>query len=163
MPEYRGDPTTANNGRIAIVVSRYNNSITDNLQAAAKTTLSEHGFTDDQIDEIIVPGAWELGLAAEQVAQLGNHLAIICLGAVIKGETTHDQHINRFVSTALGEISLDYGIPVSFGLLTCNTIEQAIQRSGGSVGNKGVEATMAALEMISLLEKIKTGSDNTQD
>ena len=161
MPEYRGDPTTANNGRIAIVVSRYNNSITDNLQTAAKTTLSEHGFTEDQIDEIIVPGAWELALAAEQVAQLGNHLAIICLGAVIKGETTHDQHINRFVSTALGEISLDYGIPVSFGLLTCNTIEQAIQRSGGSVGNKGVEATVAALEMISLLKKIKTGSDNT--
>lgn len=163
MPEIKGDPKSANVGRIAIVVSRYNNNITDNLRKAAFQTLSDHGFTSDQIDEIIVPGAWELALASEQLAQQGKYIALVCLGAVIKGETTHDQHINRFVSSALGEISLDYGIPVSFGLLTCNTIEQAIQRSGGSVGNKGVEATMAALEMISLLETIRTVSGNIEE
>ena len=163
MPEIKGDPKSANVGRIAIVVSRYNNNITDNLRKAAFQTLTDHGFTSDQIDEIIVPGAWELALASEQLAQQGKYVALICLGAVIKGETTHDQHINRFVSSALGEISLDYGIPVSFGLLTCNTIEQAIQRSGGAVGNKGVEATLAALEMISLLKTIRTVSGNIEE
>jgi 6,7-dimethyl-8-ribityllumazine synthase len=93
-------------------------------------------------------------LVAQRFAESRNYAAVLCLGAVIRGETTHDVHINRQVSLSLGRIALDTGTPVLFGVLTCNTLEQAIHRSGGNVGNKGVECAQAALEMASLLEKI---------
>jgi 6,7-dimethyl-8-ribityllumazine synthase len=160
VAEFVGNVTMAKSGPVAIVVSRYNESITSKLRKSAKETLIANGYAAEKIDEFVVPGAWELALACEKIVQYAKYDAVICLGAVIKGETTHDQHINRFVSTALGQISLEYGIPVSFGLLTCNNIEQAIQRSGGQVGNKGEEAALAALEMISLLEKIESAAGN---
>jgi len=143
--------------RFAIVVSRYNESITSKLLSGAVETLTSRGVADDAIDVAWVPGAWEIPLVARTFAAAGKYAAVLCLGAVIKGETTHDEHINRQVSISLGQIALDAGIPVLFGVLTCNTLEQAIHRSGGNVGNKGVECAEAALEMTSLLRKLPVG------
>ena len=141
-------------GKYAIVVSRYNDNITSKLLDGAVETLKSHGIPDDSIDVAWVPGAWEIPLIAERLAENESYAAVICLGAVIKGETTHDEHINRQVSASLGQLGLDTGLPVVFGILTCNTMEQAIHRAGGNVGNKGVECAEAALRMVSLLSKL---------
>lgn len=154
MPRYLQGALSAPEGSIAIVVSRYNESITRNLLEGAVATLIEHGVRDEQIDVAWVPGAWELPVAAQRMATSGQYLAVICLGAVIRGETSHDQHINRAVSLGLTEVALASGLPVLFGLLTCDTLEQAIHRSGGNVGNKGSECALAALEMIDLVAKL---------
>lgn len=140
--------------RFAIVVSTYNEMITGKLVEGALETLRDHQVADERIDVLWVPGAWELALGAKQAVAVDRYTGIVCLGAVIRGETTHDQHINRFVSMALGELSLDSGIPIAFGLLTCNTFEQAHARAGGKVGNKGHEATTAMLEMVHLSERL---------
>jgi 6,7-dimethyl-8-ribityllumazine synthase len=151
---FQGDRTGGDWGRMAIVVSRYNESMTGKLLDGALATLTAAGMPDDAIDVAWVPGAWEIPLVAGRLAESAGYSAVLCLGAVIKGETSHDQHINRQVSLSLGQISLRTGIPVLFGVLTCNSIEQAIHRSGGNVGNKGVECAEAALEMASLLRKL---------
>jgi 6,7-dimethyl-8-ribityllumazine synthase len=140
--------------RFAIVVARWNESITRKLLDGALSTLRDRGVADAAIDVAWVPGAWELPLVAQELAESGRYQALICLGAVIRGETTHDQHINRAVSTAISELALATGIPVLFGLLTCETMEQAIHRAGGNVGNKGSECAAAALEMIGLLKNL---------
>ena len=155
MPkEFSGDAQVSNAARFAIIVSKYNRNITDNLQKAAVETLLKAGVADEQIEIFWVPGAWEISFMADLLARRSVYSAIICLGAVIRGETTHDQHINRQVSLGLGQIAIKYQVPVPFGLLTCNTLEQAIHRSGGNVGNKGEECAEAALEMVSLLARI---------
>jgi 6,7-dimethyl-8-ribityllumazine synthase len=141
-------------GRFAIVVSRYNQHITGKLLTGAVETLCAAGVADDAIDVAWVPGAWEIPLAAQWMARSGKYAAVLCLGAVIKGETTHDEHINRQVSQSLGRIALDSALPVLFGVLTCNTLEQAIHRSGGNSGNKGAECAEAALEMVRLMGKL---------
>lgn len=153
MPRTLEGNLSAPEGQLAIIVSRYNESITRKLLEGAVATLTEKGVRDDQIDVAWVPGAWEIPVAAQRMAS-GGYQAVICLGAVIRGETTHDQHINRAVSLGLTEVSLASGVPVLFGLLTCDTLEQAIHRSGGNVGNKGSECALAALEMINLLAKL---------
>jgi len=168
MPNvYEGD-NTAPQGRFAVVVSRFNESITSNLLDGAVQTLTGHGVSDGSIDVAWVPGAFEIPTVANRLAASGRYVAILCLGAVIRGETTHDQHINRAVSTALAEIGARHGVPVLFGILTCNTLEQAIARSGGQAGtrgkdrpdsktgNKGMECAEAALEMVSLMAKLPT-------
>jgi 6,7-dimethyl-8-ribityllumazine synthase len=141
-------------GRFAIVVSRYNEHITGKLLAGAVQTLASAGVADGDIDVAWVPGAWEIPLVAQRLAQSGRYVAVLCLGAVIRGETTHDEHINRQVSLSLGQIALEAGLPVLFGVLTCNTLEQAIHRAGGNVGNKGQECAEAALEMVRLLKEL---------
>ena len=150
----------------AIVVSRYNESITKSLLDGATATLNTAGVADDNIDIAWVPGAFEIPLVADALAGSKRYTAVLCLGAVIRGETTHDQHINRAVSAGIMEANLRHGIPVLFGVLTCDTVEQAIQRSGAnvsnkestggkkSVSNKGVECAAAALEMVALLKSI---------
>lgn len=156
MPNvFSADAKTAPpSSRFAIVVSRYNESITSKLLAGALETLAAAGVADGDIDVAWVPGAWEIPLAAGRMAFSEQYAAIICLGAVIRGETTHDQHINRQVSLALGQLTLEAALPVAFGVLTVNTLEQAIHRAGGNVGNKGVEAAEAAIEMVNLLAKL---------
>jgi 6,7-dimethyl-8-ribityllumazine synthase len=141
--------------RIAIVVARWNESITRRLLDGAVATLRERGIADAAIDVAWVPGAWEIPLIAQEFAESGSYQAVICLGAVIRGETTHDQHINRAVSLAISELALAAGIPVLFGILTCETMEQAIHRAGGNIGNKGSECATAALEMIGLLKNVR--------
>ena len=152
--EYEGKHVAESSWRFAIVVSRYNASITSNLQKGAVETLSDAGASEQAIEVFHVPGAWEIPLATRKLADTGKYDAIVCLGAVIRGETTHDQYINQQVSHTLGQISQEFQLPVSFGILTCNSMEQAIHRSGGNVGNKGIECAQAALEMIHLLKQI---------
>lgn len=154
MPrEFRGR-IDRGRGRFAIIVARYNDSITSKLLAGAQATLMDAGVPDASIEVVWVPGAWELPVTAQRLLAAGGYAAIICLGAVIRGETSHDTQINRQVSLSLGQIALDYGLPVLFGVLTCNSMEQAIHRSGGNVGNKGVETAQAALEMADLWEQL---------
>jgi 6,7-dimethyl-8-ribityllumazine synthase len=172
MPVFRGQIDRATTGHYAIVVSRYNESITAKLLDGARSTLKAAGIEDEAIDIAWVPGAFEIPLVAEQMAGSGRYDAVLCLGAVIRGDTSHDQHINRAVSLGIMESGLRHGIPVLFGVLTCDTVEQAIQRSGGGVsnpatsggvklpvGNKGVECAQAALEMVSLLRQLKSGDE----
>ncbi len=141
-------------GRFAIVVSRYNEHITGKLLAGAVETLRAAHVADQAIDVAWVPGAWEIPLVAQRLARSKKYVAVLCLGAVIRGETTHDEHINRQVSLSLGQLALETGLPVLFGVLTCNTVEQAIHRAGGNVGNKGQECAEAAIEMVRLLAKL---------
>jgi 6,7-dimethyl-8-ribityllumazine synthase len=141
-------------GKIAIVVSRYNESITNKLLDGAVRTLVQYGVADESIEVVWVPGAFEIPLVADRLAKSGDYVAVICLGAVIRGETTHDQHINRAVSLGITEAALASGVPVAFGVLTCDTVEQAIHRAGGSVGNKGVEAAETAIRMANLLARL---------
>lgn len=150
---FQGVPASAA-GRFAVVVSRYNESITSRLLAGALETLAAHGAGDDRVDVAWTPGAFEISLVADRLAHSGRYAAVLCLGAVIRGETTHDQHINRAVSLGLSQSAIHSGVPVLFGVLTCDTLEQAIHRSGGSAGNKGQECALAALEMASLLAQL---------
>jgi len=143
--------------RYAIVVAEWNRSITDKLVGGALATLEAKGVVADSVDVAWVPGAWEIPLVAQRLAQSGQYAAIITLGAVIRGETTHDEHINRGVSLALVEIALSNDLPVLFGVLTCNSREQAIHRAGGNVGNKGSECAEAALKMVGLLKNCPKG------
>ncbi|MCA9232703.1 MAG: 6,7-dimethyl-8-ribityllumazine synthase [Planctomycetales bacterium] len=136
----------------AIVVAEWNRSITTKLLDGALETLRAAGVDDSRIDVAWVPGSWELPVAAQRLAQSGKYASVLCLGAVIRGETSHDQHINRGVSLGLMEISLANDLPVMFGVLTCESMEQAIHRAGGNVGNKGIECAEAALQMVGLLK-----------
>jgi 6,7-dimethyl-8-ribityllumazine synthase len=154
MPNVWDGMSGAVSGRFAIVVSRYNEHITSKLLAGAVAALGRAGIADEAVDVAWVPGAWEIPLAAQRLVRSGRYAAVLCLGAVIKGETTHDEHINRQVSLSLGALALETGIPIPFGVLTCNTLEQAIHRSGGNIGNKGEECAAAALEMVRLLAKL---------
>ena len=154
MPNVYEARPEAVDGRIAIVVSRFNESITRRLLDGAVQTLTSSGVADDSIDVAWVPGAFEIPLIADRLAGSGIYVAVLCLGAVIRGETTHDQHINRAVSLGLTEAALRSGIPVLFGILTCETVEQAIHRAGGNVGNKGADCATAALEMVGLLKRL---------
>lgn len=153
-------------GRFAIVVSRYNRTVTEGLLDGALHTLRAHGIGDENVDIFWVPGSFEIPTVAGHLARSGRYLAVLCLGAVIKGETTHDQHINRAVSLSLARLGVETGVPVLFGVLTCNTLEQALARSGpvsgtrgkdvpdARTGNKGVECAEAALEMVNLLRQL---------
>lgn len=138
--------------RIAIVVAEWNRSVTEKLLAGALKTLTTAGVADANIDVAWVPGSWEIPVVAQRCARSRHYAAVICLGAVIRGETSHNEHINRGVSLALMEIALAADIPVLFGVLTCESMEQAIHRAGGNVGNKGCECAEAALKMVGLLK-----------
>jgi 6,7-dimethyl-8-ribityllumazine synthase len=140
--------------RFAIVVARWNEGITRKLLDGAIATFAEHGVADDAIDVAWVPGSFEIPLTAHRMADTGNYAAVLCLGAVIRGETSHDQHINRAVSLTMSQIAISTNVPVLFGVLTCETMEQAIHRAGGNVGNKGVECAKAALHMVGLLKNL---------
>jgi 6,7-dimethyl-8-ribityllumazine synthase len=154
MPRFFDGATGPVSGRFAIVVSRYNETITGKLLQGAVDTLTQAGIADEDIEVAWVPGAWEIPLIAQRMAESGRFAAVLTLGCVIKGETTHDEHINRQVSLSLGEISLVTGVPIAFGVLTVNTLEQAIHRAGGNVGNKGIECADAALQMVRLLGQL---------
>ncbi len=148
--EFQSTQGSVADRKFAIVVSKYNLEITDKLRSGAIQALQANGVADDHISVLWVPGAWELPLGAKQALEALQPDAVICLGCVIRGETTHDQYINRTVSQLLGSMSIETGKPIAFGLLTCNTWDQAAQRAGGSVGNKGIESVDAALAMLRL-------------
>ena len=156
MPNFlQGNKAGCQSANFAVVVSRYNESITRKLLDGAVGTLIQNGVPDASIDVAWVPGAWEIPVVAKRMARSEQYSAVMCLGAVIRGETTHDRHINQQVSQSLGQIALEFDLPVLFGVLTCNSVEQAIHRSGGKVGNKGVECAEAALEMADLMRTMR--------
>ena len=154
MPNFIAIADIEPNDRFGIVVARWNEPITRKLLDGAVAKLMERGVANDAIDVAWVPGTMEIPLVAKRLAGLRRYQAIICLGAVIRGETSHDQHINRAVSVAITQLSLDANVPVLFGVLTCETMEQAIHRAGGNVGNKGAECAEAAMHMAGLLKNI---------
>jgi 6,7-dimethyl-8-ribityllumazine synthase len=145
---------SANTAKFTLVVGRFNSAIVDNLCAGAIDTLRRQGVPEANITVVRVPGAYEMPLAAKRVAAKGGTDAIIALGAVIRGGTPHFDFVAGECSSGLSRVSLDHEIPIAFGVLTTDTIEQAVERSGTKAGNKGADAAMTALEMISLLRNI---------
>lgn len=143
----------SNNARYAILVTRFNSFITESLLNGATDALKRHGIKESQMKVYYVPGAYELPLVAKKLAQTGECEAIIALGAVIRGGTPHFDYVAGECAKGLGQVSLDATIPVTFGVLTTDSIEQAIERAGTKAGNKGAEAAMTALEMVNLLSQ----------
>lgn len=144
----------ASGKRFAIVTGRFNSFVVDHLVAGAIDCLVRHGVSKSDIDVVHAPGAYELPLLAKRVAGRGKHDAIIALGAVIRGGTPHFEYVAGECSKGLAMVSMEYDVPVAFGVLTVDSIEQAIERSGTKAGNKGVEATMSAIEMVNVLNKV---------
>ena len=142
------------NARYAITVGRFNSFVVESLLSGALDALKRHGVTDDNITVVRAPGAWELPLVAKKLIATGKYDAVIALGAVIRGGTPHFDFVAGECAKGLGVASLDSDIPVSFGVLTVDSIEQAIERSGTKAGNKGADAAMVAIEMISLLKAV---------
>lgn len=141
-------------GRYALVVGRFNGFVVESLVEGAIDTLCRHGIPTSDITVVRVPGAYEMPLAVKRVAETGNYDAIIALGAVIRGGTPHFDFVAGEASSGLGAVSLETDVPVTFGVLTVDSIEQAIERSGTKAGNKGAEAAITALEMVSLFKKL---------
>ena len=141
--------------RIAVVTARFNDFITERLQAGALDCLKRHGMAEDAVDTVAVPGAFELPLTALTLAETGRYQAVICLGAVIRGDTTHYDYVCNEAAKGIAAAGLKTGIPVIFGVVTTENTEQAISRAGGKSGNKGWDAAMTALEMANLLPHIK--------
>ncbi|OED44530.1 6,7-dimethyl-8-ribityllumazine synthase [Endozoicomonas sp. (ex Bugula neritina AB1)] len=145
----------ANGGKYAIVAGRWNSFVVESLVQGALDTLIRHGIPEDDITLVRCPGAVEIPLAVKKVAKTGRFDAVIALGAVIRGGTPHFEFVANECVKGLSQVNLEFEIPVSFGVLTVDTIEQAIERSGTKAGNKGEEAAMAAFEMVSLLKKLE--------
>ena len=155
MPTEIHGQLTAAETSFAIVVSRFNDLITKRLLEGAIDTVVRHGGNADRITVVWVPGSFEIPLAAAAIAKSGKFAAVICLGAVIQGNTSHHEYINSQVAAGIMSITRETGIPVTFGVITCESMDQALDRAGGKVGNKGHEATLAAIEMVSVLKKIR--------
>ncbi|WP_045826408.1 6,7-dimethyl-8-ribityllumazine synthase [Teredinibacter turnerae] len=141
-------------GKYALLVSRWNSFVVEHLKEGALDTMRRHGVSDDDIEIVYAPGAFEFPLAAQKLAASGDYDAIVALGAVIRGGTPHFDYVAGECTKGLAQVSLATGIPVAFGVLTVDSIEQAIERSGTKAGNKGSEAAETALEMVSLLGKL---------
>jgi len=144
----------AGEARFALVASRFNSFVVESLIAGAVDTLRRHGVADAQITLVRSPGAFELPLVVQKVAASGNYDAIIALGAVIRGGTPHFEYVAGECTKGIAQVSLASGLPIAFGVLTVDTIEQAIERAGTKAGNKGAEAALSALEMVSLLGRL---------
>ena len=144
--------------RFAILVARFNSFITERLLAGALDALKRHGCADADIEIVKVPGSWEMPLVCRELAGAGKHDAIICLGAVIRGDTPHFDYVAGEAAKGLSQVAADTGVPVAFGVLTCNTLEQAIDRAGAKGGNKGFDAAMTAIEMADLLRRLRKKS-----
>ncbi len=144
--------------RVAIVVARFNDFITSRLLEGARAALESHGVSDDDMTVASVPGSFELPLTAKKLAESGKYDAVICLGAVIRGETDHYEHVAGEAAKGISAASLSSGRPVIFGVLTTDTLEQAINRAGGKQGNNGYSAGLAAIEMANLLAAMEADS-----
>ena len=140
--------------KFGIVISRFNEFITGKLLDGAKDALIRHGAKEEDIDVAKVPGSFEIPLIAKKLAAKGVYNAIICLGTVIRGATPHFEYISAEVSKGIASASMETGVPIAFGIITCDTIEQAVERAGTKSGNKGWDAAMTAIEMAQLLKKV---------
>ncbi len=158
MPIFEGDfsPPTS---RFAIVVARFNSMISEALLSGCLDTFARHGVPADRVDVAWVPGAFEIPLVARKLAESGRYSAIITLGCVIRGETGHYDHVAGQAAAGVLQAGLSTGIPVIFGVLTTETVEQALNRSGLKAGNKGIDSALAAIEMVNLLRKLEPQAD----
>lgn len=154
MNIFEGKIVAEENIRIGIVIARFNSFITQHLLEGAEDGLLRHGVAADNIDIAYVPGAFEIPLAANKMAKSGDYDAVICLGAVIRGQTPHFDYVCAEASKGIAQTSLQAGIPVMFGVLTTDTIQQAVERAGSKAGNKGFECAEGAIEMINLMNQI---------
>jgi 6,7-dimethyl-8-ribityllumazine synthase len=145
---------TAKGLKFAILASRFNDTIVDRLVGGAVDYLARHGAEREDMTIVRVPGAFEMPLAAKKLAASGKYAAVICLGAVVRGHTPHFDFVAGECTKGLAQVSLEFGVPIGFGLLTTDNLEQAIERAGTKAGNKGVEAASAALELVRVLEQI---------
>jgi 6,7-dimethyl-8-ribityllumazine synthase len=153
MPEFTGSPAGSRR-RFAIVASRFNEPITTKLLDGALDALKRHGAAPDDIDVVWVPGAWELPIAARRLLATDRYDALVAVGAVVRGDTPHFDYVAGEAARGLAQASVEYDRPIGFGVLTCDTMEQAEARAGGDHGNKGWDAALAALEMADLLERL---------
>jgi len=154
MPKIIEGKLDAKGLRVGLLVSRFNSFVSDRLVEGAVDALLRHGAEQDDISIVRVPGAFEIPPAAKQMVASGNYDAIVCLGAVIRGATPHFDYVSAEVSKGVASVSIDSGVPVAFGVLTTDTIEQAIERAGSKAGNKGFDAAVAAIEMANLYKAL---------
>jgi 6,7-dimethyl-8-ribityllumazine synthase len=159
MAEFAGEPNGAGR-RFAVVAARFNQQITEKLAAGAVDALIRHGAAFDDVDMVWVPGAWELTAAVRRLLASDRYDAIVALGAVIRGETPHFDYVAGEASRGLADAGAEFDKPIGFGLLTCDTVEQAEARAGGAHGNKGWDAALAALEMADLFDRLDAGDDD---
>lgn len=141
--------------RLAVVVSRFNESVTTRLLAGAREACAQHGIGEERMDVAWVPGCFELPLAAKKLAESHRYDAIVCLGAVIRGETPHFEYVAGGTAGGVQQVALETGVPVVFGVITPNSMEQAMARAGGTKGNKGFDAVVTAIEMANLARKLR--------
>lgn len=159
MAEFTGNPVGSGR-RVAVVASRFNETVTRALVDGALDALVRHGTAFDDVDVIWVPGAWELPIAVRKAAATERYDAVVAIGAVIRGDTPHFEYVAGESSRGLADASRDLDVPVGFGLLTCDNLEQAIERCGGSHGNKGWDAAVAALEIADLADQLDSGDED---
>lgn len=152
--EFQGD-LNASGQRFAIVVSRFNELITAKLLAGARDGLFRHGVDENAVDVAWVPGALEVPIVAQRLAKTGRYDAVICLGAVVRGATAHFEYVAAGVAQGVGRLSLESGVPAIFGVLTTDTIEQALERAGGKQGNKGWDAAISAIETVNVIRALE--------
>ena len=155
MVEQVNGRIAAGKGRYALVVSRFNEFITSKLLEGAIDCLRRHGAADEQMRVVWVPGACEITIVAKKLAQSGQYVAVLCLGAVIRGQTGHYDAVCQQVVRGVGQINYDTGVPAVFGVLTCDTLEQAMERAGTKMGNAGADAATTAMEMANVMEQVK--------
>ena len=156
MPRELHGQLSVDGQRFAIVVSRFNEFITSKLLAGAIDALKRHGCADESITVVHVPGAFELPFMAKKLAESGLYDAVICLGCVIRGQTPHFEYIAGQVARGIAEVGLATGVPTTFGVITADTLEQAVERAGAKSGNKGVDAALSAIELTNLLRQLPT-------
>ena len=153
MATFEGN-LTAPAGSFAVVAAKFNKEIVDRLVAGAMDTFQRHGVADNAIDLVWVPGSFEIPLTAQRLAACKKYVAVVCLGAVIKGDTDHYEYVCRGATDGILQAGLNTGVPVIFGVLTCQKEEHALDRAGGKGGNKGADAALAAIEMANLLKQL---------
>ncbi len=154
MPTYVEGNLDGRNMRIAVVVARFNSLVTDRLLAGALDALTRYGVQDKDVLVARVPGSFEIPLVAQKLAQGGHFDAVICLGAIVRGDTSHFDYVASGATSGIASSSLTSGRPVVFAVLTCETMEQALDRAGGKAGNKGFEAAVTAIEMVNVLKAL---------
>jgi 6,7-dimethyl-8-ribityllumazine synthase len=139
---------------LAIVVSRFNQRLTERLLAGAQEALAKHGVDQERVDVVHVPGSFELPLTAQRLAETGRYQAVVCLGCVLRGETPHFEYVAGQAASGIARVGLDTRVPVIFGVVTADTLQQALDRAGGREGNKGFDAVLTAIEMANLMKRI---------
>ncbi len=157
MKEYQGNLLAAPDAKFAVVVSRFNEFVSDKLLDGCLDALRRHGADDDNIEVVWSPGSYEMPMIASRLAQSGRFEAVVCLGAIIRGGTDHNQYIATQTARGVAGVADRTGVPCIFGVLTCDTLEQAVERAGAKSGNKGADAAASAIEMVNLMRQLPSG------